>query len=130
MNQNLLNSLERRDKMRTPEQIQNLRHVITSIYGPYVAFFLTDTAIDIWTNRLQAEINKLPAKFHWEVKVRFENSINASWDDIEKEAMIPISSLILISDKCIELLKKYPDIISIQIINKETSEKIVFERDS
>lgn len=98
--------------MRTKYQIDNLRFVLRTMIGPYEKT-LTDTQINDWADNLQREVSAI--QYGWQVQVKFANQKNLNWIDIPVEPTTPYSSESLIKEKCISLIKKYPEILEIKI---------------
>lgn len=113
--------------MRTPEQLNNLRNVFCRLYTP-LAKFWPDEAVDFLAEKIQTEVNN-NYEWTWEIRVLTKTNSEDSWADIKPEPKVPRCTVYIINKKCNELLVKYPSIISILVIAKE-SPKMVFQFNS
>jgi hypothetical protein len=110
--------------MRTPEQISNLRRVFCGIYTPFAAFW-PDEAVDLLAERIQTEINRTSI-WTWEIRVLTKTNFENSWSDIKPEPKLPCCTVNAITNKCKELLERYPSIVSIMVVAKE-NRTLVFQ---
>lgn len=115
--------------MRTPEQISNLRRVLSVQFGT-MAYVFPDESIDAFANEIQHRVDTI--KYIWEVRVRLQDNINLSWTEIEKEQTpTPYLTIKDISDMCKRLLVKCPGIVAINISNGHEPEiGYTFERET
>jgi hypothetical protein len=101
--------------MRSPEQINNLRKIISIMVSPSINFLLTDTDVDRIADSLQNKINFLYT--NWELRIKGKWNCKLSWKEIEPEPKYPCCSLNEITAKCYDLLLKYPKIFAIEVTN-------------
>ncbi len=113
--------------MRTKEQIDNLRKVFCTFYTP-LAILWPDEAVDFLGNRIQEGINR-SAQWTWEIRILTKTNFEDSWENVKPEPKTPCCTSDIIKNKCQELLKKYPSIVSILIVAKENP-KLVFQFNS
>lgn len=112
--------------MRTKEQIENLRKVLITMYGPY-AMFMSEEDINRYADRLQKHIDDI--EYNWEVKVRVYGD-DKPWEEMEAEPTSPRKILPDMQSHARQLLKKYPAIKSLYIKEKELGLDIyVFEKE-
>lgn len=100
--------------MRTPDQINNLRFVLRTFVGPGESL-LTDEEINTWADNFQKQVNNI--KYIWNVKVKTKDNLTLEWEDIPEEGPAPNLSEDHIKLKCLNLLKKYSQILEIKVID-------------
>jgi hypothetical protein len=98
--------------MRTPEQIKNLRIVLTGMIGPY-AIIASDEEVNTFGDLIQHKINNIT--HIWDIRVRLKCDLSRDWTDIDPEPKSPDVPFETMFRKIGELLKKYPLIDSILI---------------
>lgn len=117
--------------MRSLEQLNNLRMVFVGMFGPII-LFLSDDAINMMADRIQDRVNNLSDKKSWEIRIRTNENKDLPWIHLVKEPTNPSCSFAAISNKCSELLDKYPKILAIQISTTTGGmlEEYLFDRNS
>jgi len=105
--------------MRTPQQIQNLREVITYTFqNPFIEKFMSDEKVDKWANMIQYQVNQKQG-FVWQLQIRTKENAKLEWEKIEKEPATRRFSVEQMIVSCRKLLERHPEIISLKIIDTE-----------
>lgn len=104
--------------IRTPEQIENLRKMLSITMSPGFVF-ASDAEINAIADAIQEEVDRQPIP--WQIKVRHSNSPE-SWDDIPFEPKQIVASTKLLKAACERLLAKFSAIIEIRVYEKGKTE--------
>lgn len=101
--------------MRTPEQIMNLRNVLSTFLGPF-AFVASDRDINKFADNIQRAADmRDPAKHNWKIRVRLEDNKDKPWEEITPEPNEVEGRAFVVSESARHLLDKHPGIIAIRI---------------
>jgi len=99
--------------MRSKIQLDNIKK---ALFPGFLGVLLSDEDVEAFANKIQERADSI--KYKWKVRIRLSEDIRP-WTSIPRESVLPFSTLAEIQKSYANLMRRYPQIVEVELTESE-----------